>query len=205
MAEATEPANGLFYLGRARGQFDLQRICELLATEGSLESPPVRALTGELHALELRTAEEYAKPGAGTEKHGQFIGLNAAIKEVLEMNEGGLYHGALYQYLDATLRLGMLNGEPPDDRDALLEKATAYSRRFRKTEPTTESCSRFWSAPWPFWRTTRRSPTLWPRAAVIVEDVAPAYAAVVGTMPKRPQPEVAADQVAITLVRWPYT
>jgi hypothetical protein len=42
-------------------------------------------------------------------------------------------------------------------------------------------------------------------ATVIIQDVAPAYAAVVGTMPKSPRPEIAAGQVAITLVRWPYT
>jgi hypothetical protein len=205
MAQATEPANGLFYLGRARAQFDLQRICESLATNGSLESPQVHALTGELHALELRTAEEYAKPGAGTEKHGQFIVLNASIKEVLEMNEGGLYHGALYEYLDATLRLGMLNGEPPDDREALLEKATASIRGFQEDGTDHGIVLAFLEHALAALENDDAKPDALATAAVIVEDVAPAYAAVVGTMPKRPRPVVAAHQVAITLVRWPYT
>lgn len=205
MAKVTEPANGLFYLGRARSQFDLQRICESLATKGSLESPRVRALTDELQALELRTAEEYAKPGAGTEKHAQFIVLNASIKEVLEMNEGGLYHGALYEYLDATRQLGMLNGEPPDDRQALLEKATAHARRFQEDGTDHGIVLAFLERALSDLENDEAETDALATAAVIVEDVAPAYAAVVGTMAKRPQPEVAADQVAITLVRWPYT
>ncbi len=205
MAKATAPANGLFYLGRARGQFDLQRICESLATKGSLESPRVRPLTGELQALELRTAEEFARPGAGTEKHGQFIVLNASIKEVLEMNESGLYHGALYEYLDATRRLGMLSGEPPDDREALLEKATAYARRFQEDGTDHGIVLAFLESALADLENDEAEDEALAKAAVIVEDVVPAYAEVVGTMAKRPQPEVAADQVAITLVRWPYT
>ncbi len=205
MAEVTEPANGLYYLGRAKGQFDLQRICELLATKGSLEPPQVRTLVDELLALEARTAKEFAKPGAGVEKHAQFIGLNATIKELLEMNADRLYHGALYAYLEVTQRIGMLNPESVEDRAALLETATGYTRRFQQDGTDHGIVLAFLERALADLENDELKPAGLAKAAVIVEQVAPAYAAVVGTMPKRPQPEVASDQVAITLVRWPYT
>ena len=205
MEEVTTPENGLAYLGRAQSQLDLQRICESLATKNSLESPPVHALIDELESIELRTAEAFAKPDAGIEKHNQFIVLNAAIKELLELNQSGLYHGALYQYLDATQKVGMLSGEVPEDREALLKKATAYTRRFEVDGIDHGIVLAFLeSAVADLENNTLETAEL-TRAAVIVEEVAPAYAAVVGTTAKRPQPKVAADQVAITLVRWPYT
>ncbi len=205
MAEATQPANGLFYLGRARGQFELQRICASLATNSSLEAPRTRDLTAELEALEARTADEFAKPGAGTGKHGQFIVLNASIKEILEMNAAGLYFGALYEYLDATRQAALLAAEPPDDRDDLQQKLTAYLRRFQEDGTDHGIVLAYLErAAMTLADDTAEADAL-TAAAVIIEQVAPAYASVVGTTAKRPRPAVTAGQVAITLVRWPYT
>ena len=204
MAQATRPSNGLFYLGRARGQFELQRICEQLSTDGTVEQPPVRKLTDELADLEQRTAVEFGKLDAGTEKHDQFIVLNATIKEVFEMNEADLYHGALYAYLEATLQLGLLGDEPTGDREALSEKAAAFTQRF-KTDGIDHGIVLAFLEAAAADLENDAEPADLASVAVIVEDVAPANAAVVGTMPKRPQPQIAAGQVAITLVRWPYT
>ncbi len=205
MAQATQPSNGLYYLGRARSQFELQKICKQLSTKGTVEPPPVRGLTGELADLEQRTAVEFGKPDAGTKKHDQFIVLNATIKELREMNEAGLYHGALYEYLEATLQLGLLSDEPTGDRETLSEKAAAFTRRFKTDGIDHGIVLAFLEAAAADLENDDDAAADLASAAVIVQDVAPAYAAVVGTMPKRPQPEVAAGQVAITLVRWPYT
>jgi hypothetical protein len=205
MALATQPANGLFYLGRARGQFELQKICEQLSTDGTIEQPPVRNLTVELADLEERTAVEFARPDAGTEKHGQFIVLNATIKEILEMNEAGLFHGTLYEYLNATLQLGLLTDEPTGNREELSVKAAAFTERFKTDGIDHGIVLAFLEAAAADLENDDAEAADLASATVIVQDVAPAYAAVVGTMPKRPQPEVAAGQVAITLVRWPYT
>ncbi len=204
MAQATRPSNGLFYLGRARAQFELQRICKQLSTQGTVEQPPLRRLTGELADLERRTAAEFDRPGAGTEKHGQFIVLNATIKEVLEMNEAGLHHGALYEYLNAILQLGLLSAEPTADRQALSEKLAAFTRRFETDRIDHGIVLAFLEAAAADLENGDEATDL-ASAAVIVHDVAPAYAAVVGTTPRLPRPEVATGQVAITLVRWPYT
>ena len=204
MAKATQPSNGLFYLGRARAQFELQKICEQLSTEGTVEQPPVRALIGELAALEQRTAVEFSKPDAGTTKHGQFIVLNATIKETLEMNEAGLYHGALYEYLNATLQLGLLGDKPTGERERLAEQIAAFTQRF-ETDGTDHGIVLAFLEAAAADLDNGEEPSDLTRAAIIVRDVAPAYAAVVGTIAKRPQPEARADQVAITLVRWPYT
>jgi hypothetical protein len=204
MAQATQPSNGLFYLGRARGQFELQKICEQLSTAGTIEQPPVRGLTGELVGLEQRTAAEFAKPNAGTEQHGQFIVLNATIKEVLEMNEAGLYHGALYQYLEATLQLGLL-GDETRDQEALSKKAATLTQRFKTDGIDHGIVLAFLEAAAANLENDDVEDADLATAAIILQDVVPAYAAVVGTVPKRPQPEAVADQVAITLVRWPYT
>jgi hypothetical protein len=205
MARATEPSNGLFYLGRARSEIALQKICEQLATRGSIEQPSVRELAGELADLEQRTADEFGKPGAGTEKHGQFIVLNAAIKELIEMNDAGLYHGALYQYLKATLQLGLLSDRPDADREALAKKVQALTQRFEMDGTDHGIVLAFLEGAAAQLENEGAEAGNLSAAKIIVEDVATAYAAVVGTTPKRPQPRVVEGQVAITLVRWPYT
>ena len=121
------------------------------------------------------------------------------------MNEAGLYHGALYEYLEATRQLGLLSDEPPGDRKTLSSKAASITQRFRTDGIDPGIVLAFLEAATADLENDDDEAADLASAAVVVQEVGPAYAAVVGTTPKLPQPAVAPDQVAITLVRWPYT
>ncbi len=129
MGPATNVETGLYYLGRAVGALKIVNWCELMAAEPRT-APVLRSLGRELAELETATGREYARPGAAIDKHSDFIGLNATIKELRELDGKGLRFGALYKYLDGVLRVTLLaDPEADGDRAALLGQARDLDAR----------------------------------------------------------------------------
>lgn len=195
----TSPATGYYYLGEARGSLDWALFLRNLKfAPGDAESQ-FRSVAGEIADLERRIGEAY-KPPLSVDKHPQFIRLNATVKQAIELNDAGMYAGALYMYLRGERFLGHILAAAPEtaqvaglkEQLAAAQKKVAakhdVARIFTEAAETSVAMS-----------DAEELKT----ARAIVDRVVPAYFATLE------RPAVAAapvgKTVTVTLVRWPYT
>lgn len=204
-ATATQPRDGLFYMGQARGEAEFAAFLNRLGLSASRPFP-FRSLLPELQALQEKTNAAF-QPPRSIEMHPRFIALNSALKFARELDASRAYAGALYQYLEAVRHFGMLDAAAPDAakqtalRGALeklsgelgsrrddsiaklfLERAGSHINKPEGTQPSVDE---------------------WRSAQVIMEQVLPAY---YGTLkPATPSQRPAERTATLTLVRWPYT
>ncbi len=112
MARANTAPSGVFYLGHARAEVHLARLCEVFRLAGPEAADPptpmLSSLLDERSALEDALDLAYAVPGAAIDRHSEFIALSAALKEIAELGDAGMVFGALDRLLDATLHLSLL-------------------------------------------------------------------------------------------------
>ena len=201
----TMPDAGYFYLGLAKAQRGFAELCRSLSRPSSLKPPPLRSLAPELDALEGELLAAY-RPPASIDRHKDFIGANAALKEARELNAAGLAYGATLRYLDAVLRAAPLTGQTP----ALTKEEAA--RRLAELEPrlanreggVDQSLGRvFLEAAQADVASSAASNEPPAQASAIVTSVLPRYFAALE--PAKPAASKPAPEVTITLVRWPYT
>lgn len=205
---STTPDSGLYYLGLAHAQRELAAFLRTLAEPAAGRAPPLRPLGPELDALEAEMLAAY-RPPASIDKHGEWIGASATLKEARELDAAGLRHGALLRYLQAVQRFATLRGTPKPEAAALAGRLGDLETRLGEGGAdeggVDHSIGRL------FLETAQAdveataaagggSPTA---AAVIMGDVLPRYFAALA--PARPGKEKPAPQVTVTLVRWPYT
>jgi hypothetical protein len=142
-------------------------------------APPPAGLAAALDTLDRRAIEAYRVPGAEVERHGEFINLNARIKEARDLLADGGTRGALYAHLDALRRLEeVTGGGSPDpgagapDRAALERSASGWRRRCART-PWDTSLGRFYveSAE----AELAGDPAALGRARILLEVVLPEY------------------------------
>ncbi|HEY2468413.1 MAG TPA: hypothetical protein VGI45_11350 [Terracidiphilus sp.] len=206
-ATATEPKDGLLYLGEAQGEAQFAQFCASLTLPRKSASFPLRSLSAELQILQDKTNAAF-QPPKSIELHSRFIGLNSSIKLAQELNARKFYAGALYQYLDGVRRYGMLDAPPLDAaKQSALNDSLGAAQKKLAASVRDDSIAQLFveraasqiahadgSAP---------SADEWRSAQVIVDQVLPAYFAAekpVSSTPKAPE-----NLVTITLVRWPYT
>lgn len=197
----TMPESGLFYLGSARAQREFADFCRKLSTPSPLPAPKLRPLTVELDRLEGALLSAY-RPPASIDRHSEFIGSSAALKEAREIDRDGLRYGALLKYLQAVLRAAPLTPtSKPLDGPALTERLRDFDTRL-SAEGVDHSIGRI------FLETAQAdlaspasgsSPTT---AAAIAAGVLPRYFAALEPAAPRPSRPAGAT---VTLVRWPYT
>ncbi|MEM7353988.1 MAG: hypothetical protein AAF657_24515 [Acidobacteriota bacterium] len=123
MAHADNLSGGLYYLGQARAEARLAKLCKVfraagLAAASATDDPDLPSLADELPVLARDTGTAYEAPGAALERHSEFIALNASLKELGELDAAGLRYGALDRFLDARLRLSLLQAQAGDDPPA---------------------------------------------------------------------------------------
>ena len=124
---------GFFYLGVAQAAKDFAAMCRALATSSPLRAPALHPLGQELDDLEADVLAVY-RPPVSIDRHPEFIGASAALKEARELDAAGLRDGALLRYLQAALRFAPLRARPPA---ALGEPASlSGSARARHAWPT---------------------------------------------------------------------
>ena len=195
----TVPEQGLYYLGAAQASSDLIDFYRRLSSP-SAPAPPLRSLRPELDALEDSILAAYRSPAA-IDRHGEFIGLSATLKEARELDDAGLRYGALLRYLQTVQRFAVMKPSVPGDGEALRTRVAEMSRAL-SGEAVDHSIGRL------FLETARdelESAKTGPSAvaAAIADDVLPRYfAALRAAPPEAPKPP---PQATITLVRWPYT
>lgn len=201
---ATQPVFMWFYVGVARAQRSFYDLCVALAEPGARPEPAFRSIAPELDSLHARVLAAY-RPPASIDRHPEFIGVSAVIKEARELDAAGLHRGALLRYLSAVQRFALLQATA----DAKLDSATVADRladfeRRMKRERLDHSIAEVFVESARSDLASARADSVPPNAAAIVADVLPRYFAALASAPPvaaaRPAPEA-----TVTLVRWPYT
>jgi hypothetical protein len=201
----TMPDSGYFYLGLAKAQRDFAAFCRSLSKSTGTRPPPLRSLRPELDALEGELLAAY-RPPASIDKHPDFIGASAAVKEARELDAAGLAYGATLRYLQASLRAAPLTGKAPAmaKEDAARKLAEMEPRLADREGGVDQSLGRIFleaaQADVASAAASNESPA---QAAAIVTSVLPRYFAALE--PARPAKSRPSAEVTVTLVRWPYT
>jgi len=196
----TMPDSGLFYVGAARAQVEFAALARSLSVRSGLRAPAVRAIDGELRALESEMLAVY-RPPLSIDKHPEFIGASAALKEAKELNAAGLRYGALLRYLQAAVRFAPLRPGVVDPESATIAEKLRSLRARLEARGVDHSVGRMMLEVGEAELET--PPAGFRNAAAIADDVLPRYFAALE--PARPAPAAVAARARVTLVRWPYT
>jgi len=201
---ATMPEAGVYYLASAEEQRAIADYIRKLSGPAPKGTPPrLRSIRPELDALQGEMLSVY-KPPLSIDHHGEFIVASSALKEAFELDAAGLRYGALLRYLQAARLSAPLRAQQPPAADAAaLDKQLRDLGSRLSTGEVDHSLGQLFleSAQSEAAMATPGSAST--TAATIVNDVLPRYfAALEPARPEAPKPEA---QVAVTLVRWPYT
>jgi hypothetical protein len=199
-ARNTMPDAGLFYIGEARAQGELAALCRRLSENTPAKPLPLRGLGPALDALEARLLAAY-QPPASIDRHSDFIGASARLKETRELDAAGLRYGAMLRYLQTVQAVGMIApAGAPVAAEALPEKLAELERTLAAPGVDHTIGRIFLESAQA--ELDEKKPAL-DRAPLIVSEVFPAYfAALSPARPVAPRPPA---RVTVTLVRWPYT
>jgi hypothetical protein len=199
---STTPESGLYYLGAARAQQEWVSFLASLASPLRLAPPRVRPLDGELDALRAELLAAY-RPPASIDRHRDFIGASAALKEARELAAARLDHGALLRYLQAVQRTAPLRAPAgaPADPAALKARLADFGRQLSQGGVDHSIGRLFLEAAE---SDLAEHPTDAPIAAAVATEVLPRYFAALEPAKARPSPGPD-PAVTVTLVRWPYT
>jgi len=206
-ATAVGPQAGLFNSGEGLGEAEFAQFCATLNLPRKAAPLPLRSMLPELEGLQEKTNAAF-QPPRSIDLHSRFIDLNSTLKLAQELDAGGFYAGALYQYLMAVLEYGLLDAAPvTTTQQAELQPAIAAARKKLKTSGRDDSLVELSLELADSWikHADGSTPTTddWRSAEVILDQVLPAYFAALNppVLPKR----ATAGRVEITLVRWPHT
>jgi hypothetical protein len=196
--QSTTPDSGLFYLGAAQARSRFVDLTRRLSRRTSGTAPPVRSLAVELDTLEGEMLAAY-RPPASIDRHPDFINASATLKEARELDQAGLYHGALLRYLQAAQRFAQIRGGAPD---ASAAAAALRQQEARLAGAVDHSLGRLFleAAQADLAHPAEAGPVA---AAAIASDVLPRYFAALAAAP--PAAAAIRPRATVTLVRWPYT
>jgi hypothetical protein len=206
-ATSTQPRDGLFYLGQARGESDFARFCARLDLVRQRRAPNLRSLLPELEAMQTKVNAAFVPPRS-IEQHPIFISLNSTLKLARELDSAKRYAGALYQYLEAVRLFHMLDAQSPDaPTQAALRNTVRTEREKLAASHQDDSIARLF-----FERSLSQvqhadgsatTPDEWRAAVAIARAILPAYRDALRPSTGTRNPP--GKTVEITLVRWPYT
>lgn len=205
-AAATATKYGLFYLGQAQAAVDFALFCRELHFESSAGQFAVRSFAYDTDALNGKVEAAY-QPPLSIERHPDFIAINAWIKRATEMDQGRLYYGALFAYLEGVRSFADMQTAIPakDELPGLGETHTSLVKRFDEAGRDHSIAQMYLDlAARELERAQAGEESSGRIARVLVEQVVPAYAAAVARTsvpPATPSQKV----VTVTLVRWPFT
>ncbi|MCC6405775.1 MAG: hypothetical protein IT453_01320 [Planctomycetes bacterium] len=217
-AKSTTPESGLYYLGSAYAEHELFELCASLAPSAdapntsptapssaspaglgnaaALAAPPVRSLRAELDRLDGALLALY-RPPLSIERHAEFIAAAGTLKEARELDDAGLFHGALLRFLQAEQRFAGLTDLSKTTAAQLESSLTSFGARTRELAFDHGIALAF---------EQRAAESL---ASGSLEVAAMASAALAPYLDVWATPAVATPaprvDVVVTLVRWPYT
>jgi len=177
--------------------------CRAFAAPAGRAAPPLRSIHPELEALENDMVAVY-RPPLSIDHHGEFIAASSSLKEARELDAAGLYHGALLRYLQAEQLFAPLrpSNPPPLAAEALTRKLEEHADRL-KAGGIDHSLGEMFLELAEAEVANAPQGTSPAGASLLATDVLPRYFAALAPAPQEtPRP---APQLAVTLVRWPYT
>jgi hypothetical protein len=206
-ATATEPRDGLFYMGQSKAAIEYALFCQSLDLKGGLPAPLLHSVAVEIRSLQDQILAVY-RPPRSVDQHPQFIQINSALKEAGDLEAAQLYAGALFKYLDSLQGFAMLEASKPGVEKAdELRKELALARERLAAAKLDHSIAEIFlqraeggldaSKPKDAYTAGLQ------KAQVILERVIPAYFTALAKNDELPPPPTKA--VTVTLVRWPYT
>lgn len=201
-ARATDVDAGLFYMGEAEAHRQFVELCRSLGEPAAGRDPAFRAIGPEIDALQSEILALY-KPPVSIDRHPEFIGASAALKEARELDAAGLRRGALLRYLQAALRFQPLRDRPPAF-DSVATPAALHALAARLGGGLDHSLGRLFLEVAQADLEDTSAAATHATAAAVAGEVLPRYFAALEAAP-RATPAAAAPQVTVTLVRWPYT
>jgi hypothetical protein len=200
----TTPQSGLAYIGIAQAHREIGELAASIVPEDGRRAPRLRSLRPDVDALQAELLTAY-RPPASIENHPDFIATSALLKEARELDAAGLPYGALYRYLQAAMRYGMLTRTPEAARSRTgLDARIAEARARASAGRTDHSLAVLFVERAEFdlaHAAAADAPV--PIAHAVIDDVLPRYYAALEPSTAAPRPADA--PVTITLVRWPYT
>jgi hypothetical protein len=106
---------GLYYLGESHAVGRFAAFCRALEWPAAGTRPALRSIAPELNAFEASVVKAY-ESAEGANRQG-FIGVNIALKLARELDQRGELPGALLEYLRARYRFSII-GTPDPGADA---------------------------------------------------------------------------------------
>jgi hypothetical protein len=198
-------SSALYYVGSAEAQSEVAAFYESLGLPRNAAPFPPRSVSPELQRLQERATAAF-QPPRSVEHHADFIRLNATLKLAGELDAAQRYAGALYQYLNALQQFGMLDAVAPNAaKQSELKRDIEKMRHELSASKQDSSIAQLFleRAEARLAKSPSPSDDDWKTAAIIVEQVLPAYSAALKSPPPQDRPATAG--VTVTLVRWPYT
>ena len=199
-AADSDVASGLYYLGESRAVGAFAAFVRGLPWPSFKpgQAPIQRSLAAELDALDAEVIDAYKKMDPA--QHPAYVQTSVTLKRARTLDADGRHAGALLEYLLARYRFSVLRPGPLPDPPAPERLAAARAALDGNHDHSigqlfvqmAEAAAASTNVP------VQRG------AAVILDDVLPAYHAALKAPAGRIRTTVA-DPVTITLVRWPFT
>ena len=164
---------GLYYLGESQAGAKFAAWVRALGWESSGRRPPMRSIEPQLTAFERDVVQKYERAEAA--QRPTYIGVNVALKLARELNTHGRYSAALLEYLRARTRFTAPVAEPPKDAAAVKARIAAAQQELRDGDHTVALVFLELAAA----SAENQDPTVSRSATAILDDVIPAYLAVV--------------------------
>lgn len=202
-AAITKPADGLIYLGFARGWAELAVFYRSLQYEASGKQRSMHSFLPEIQRLEQRVREAY-QPPASVQYGAEFDRVSALLKQARELDAAGLYYGAVLEYLESLRHFGAIEHVPSYANEEDVHAMAVAARARLAHSPYDDSIAQFIieKAEAEISNPGNKQGSL-NAAKQDLEVIVPAYFALVESASA---PAVAsAHQITVTLVRWPYT
>ncbi len=193
----TTPDAGFYYLAQARAQQSFVDFARKISQSNGRRAPQIRSLPPDLDSLERELLAAY-RPPASIDKHGEFIGASAMLKEARELDAAGLHDGAMVRYLEAVRRTAQITGTTRP-RVELEPKLREFATRLEAGSVDHTIAQIFVEAA----QSDLESNPQPVVATAVVNEVLPRYFAALE--PAAAAPKAPAARATVTLVRWPYT
>ena len=196
-AEDAGVPGGLYYLGESHAVMQFAAFARSLDWPAAGGAPPLRSIAQEIAALDVEMTTAYETMERAS--HSTYIVASAALKQARTLNDRGRFDGALLQYLLSRYLFAGLRG--PAAQDATEERIAASRATL---DPGIDNSIAELFLQLAAEGLAGDVPAQRRGAAAAIEDVVPAYLRAIAPVTTTSAPSSPA-QVAITLVRWPFT
>lgn len=171
--------DGLYYLGLSLANLNFAIYCQQLNLSEPVSKAKALSLEPQLQQTETATVNAFQQADTAA-KQQRFIPVNSTLKMAWELNRAGNFSGALFQYLNACQRLGIIEEEEVTAQHFKALKMQSLSMRKRLSSNSIDHSIGLF-----YWQKAQRAlqydtadksdgETL-KQAAVIMEQVLPRY------------------------------